>query len=338
MNRQPNSELVPLKTSMYRINCCELENKVRVPDVAVKYIVVNEEDNGQRLDNYLFRVLKGVPKTRIYRIIRKGEVRINKKRVKVDHRVQFGESLRIPPVRLQEKTAKIHLPTSVSEQLADSILYEDQGLIIINKPSGLAVHGGSGIACGVIEAFRQLRPEEKTLELIHRLDRDTSGCLMIAKKRSLLRYVHAKLREGSVKKVYNALVSGRWPARKQFINASLKKNVLCSGERVVRVHVDGKPSKTNYQVLKRVGGASLVEARPLTGRTHQIRVHCFHAGHAILGDEKYGNEEQNEIYRRLGLKRLFLHASRLELDMPTGKTLKVEAPLPKDLQSVLRNL
>ena len=306
--------------------------------VAVRFITIDADDGGQRLDNYLCRVLKGVPKTRIYRIIRKGEVRVNKKRVTADYRIQEGDYLRVPPVRLAEKGEVVRLPASVTERLANSIIYEDARLIIINKPSGLAVHGGSGISCGVIEALRQMRPDEKGLELVHRLDRDTSGCLMIAKKRSMLRHIHAQLQSDGVQKIYNALVIGRWPARKQLVKAPLQKNTLRSGERMVRVHVDGKASKTSYRVLKRLGDATLVEASPLTGRTHQIRVHCLHAGHAILGDDKYGRDEDNQNYKQHGLKRLFLHAASLKLEMPTGEVLKVEAPLPDDLQKVLKKL
>ncbi|WP_263079975.1 23S rRNA pseudouridine(955/2504/2580) synthase RluC [Endozoicomonas sp. Mp262] len=308
------------------------------PSPAVRFITIDADDAGQRLDNHLCRVLKGVPKTRVYRIIRKGEVRVNKKRSTADYRLQEGDLLRVPPVRMAEKNEPNKPPASMVEQLEQSVLYEDSKLMVINKPSGLAVHGGSGISCGVIEALRQIRPNEKGLELVHRLDRDTSGCLMVAKKRSMLRYLHAQLQGDGISKIYNALVIGRWPARKQLVNAPLQKNTLRSGERMVRVHVDGKTSRTRYQVLQRLGDATLVEASPLTGRTHQIRVHCLHAGHAILGDEKYGRDEDNRQFRGYGLRRLFLHAARLQFQLPDGEILKIEAPLPDDLQKVLKRL
>ena len=304
----------------------------------VRLVSIDAGDEGQRLDNYLCRVLKGVPKTRIYRIIRKGEVRVNKKRIGADYRLKEGDSLRIPPVRVAESQGPVSLPSAVAKSLEQAVIYEDNSLIIINKPSGIAVHGGSGLSFGVIEALRQLRPDEKQLELVHRLDRDTSGCLMVAKKRSMLRYLHGQLQGDGVQKVYNALVTGRWPVRKQQVNAPLLKNTLRSGERIVRVHTDGKGSKTRYKVLRRLKESTLVEASPLTGRTHQIRVHCLHAGHAILGDEKYGSNEDNRQFKAVGLKRLFLHAASLEFRLPEGDLLKVEAPLPGDLQRVLKKL
>ncbi|MGI9277171.1 MAG: 23S rRNA pseudouridine(955/2504/2580) synthase RluC [Endozoicomonas sp.] len=308
----------------------------------VQFITIETDDAGQRVDNYLVRELKGVPKTRVYRIIRKGEVRVNKKRVQAAYRLQSGDLLRIPPVRVAEKNA-VRLPgNGIAEKLESAILYEDSKLIILNKPSGIAVHGGSGITFGVIEALRKIRSDERTLELVHRLDRDTSGCLMIAKKRSMLRYLHNQFQEDRISKIYNALVVGRWPSRKLLVNAPLQKNTLQSGERMVRVDLEGKRSKTRYRVLERYshqqGQATLVEASPITGRTHQIRVHCLHAGYPILGDDKYGDDEGNRRYKQLGLKRLFLHASSLELVMPEGQSLKIEAPLPEDLQELLAGL
>ncbi|MDD7805744.1 MAG: 23S rRNA pseudouridine(955/2504/2580) synthase RluC [Endozoicomonas sp. (ex Botrylloides leachii)] len=306
---------------------------------AVRLITISAKDAGQRLDNYLFRVLKGVPKTRIYRIIRKGEVRVNKKRARALYRLQEEDCIRIPPIRLSEQEGKSRVPLTVSSRLLDAIVYEDDALIIINKSSGIAVHGGSGISYGVIEALRQLRGEDKNLELVHRLDRETSGCLMIAKKRSMLRYIHEQLqkREG-VDKIYHALVQGRWPSTRLLVKAPLQKNTLRSGERMVQVHVDGKPAKTAYQVLERLRGATLIKASPLTGRTHQIRVHCLHAGHAIIGDHKYGSDIVNQQFKREGVKRLFLHAASLRLTLPSGKVIKVDAPLPDDLQAALKQL
>ncbi|USE34398.1 23S rRNA pseudouridine(955/2504/2580) synthase RluC [Endozoicomonas sp. SCSIO W0465] len=305
----------------------------------VNFIAIDEEAVGQRIDNFLLRVLKGVPKTRVYRIVRKGEVRVNKKRVTADYRLELNDVVRIPPVRVAEREAPVRPTDSVIAQLERSVLYEDDLLIIINKPSGIAVHGGSGLSYGVIEGLRQLRPENRTLELVHRLDRDTSGCLVIAKRRSMLRHLHNQLQQREkVEKLYHALVVGKWPARKQLVNAPLLKNVLQSGERMVRVHVDGKKSRTAFRVLDRFPNMTLVEAYPITGRTHQIRVHCLHAGHPIAGDQKYGMDADNQLQKQFGLKRLFLHAASIEFELPDGKRLKVEAPLPEDLAEVLAAL
>ncbi|PJE79530.1 Ribosomal large subunit pseudouridine synthase C [invertebrate metagenome] len=303
---------------------------------SVRYIEATEDDAGQRLDNYLIRILKGAPKTLVYRIVRKGEVRVNKKRATVAYRIQSGDTIRIPPVRLPQRGETIKLPPALLGHLEQAILYEDDKLLIINKPSGIAVHGGSGLSYGLIEAIRQIRPGDP--ELVHRLDRDTSGCLMISKRRSMLRFLHEKLREGDMHKVYHALVVGNWASNKRTINAPLQKNILRSGERVVRVNEEGKPSETHYRVLKNYQDASLVEASPITGRTHQIRVHCLYGGHAILGDEKYGQHIDNQYFRSKGLRRLFLHAAKLTVPRPDGTFLTIEAPLPPDLQKVLKKL
>ncbi len=305
----------------------------------VQWLDIDDDTAGQRIDNFLLRILKGVPKTRIYRILRKGEVRVNKKRITADYRLQSGDVVRVPPVRVAEANAPVRPSDNVIEQLEQSVLYEDELLLIINKPSGLAVHGGSGLSYGVIEALRQLRPDNKTLELVHRLDRDTSGCLVIAKRRSMLRHIHNQLQQrDKVEKLYQALVIGKWPTRKQLVNAPLQKNVLQSGERMVRVHVDGKKSRTAFRVLERYPNMTLVEAYPITGRTHQIRVHCLHAGHAIAGDDKYALDEDNQRFKAFGLNRLFLHAASIQFELLDGKILKVEAPLPKELQDVLTTL
>ena len=314
------------------------DRSVDVDRPKVQQVSVCADDAGQRIDNFLVRTLKGVPKTRVYRIIRKGEVRVNKKRVAASYRLQDGDFVRIPPIRVSESNQSVEPGQALIQQLEASILFENDQLIIINKPSGIAVHGGSGIRLGVIEAMRAMRPNARSLELVHRLDRDTSGCLMIAKRRSMLRYLHAQLREDKVSKIYNALVVGRWLSRKVLVNAPLLKNTLKSGERMVRVDLEGKASKTRYQVLERFSAnqdvATLVEASPVTGRTHQIRVHCLHAGHAILGDDKYGTNEDNKHYKNYGLKRLFLHAVRLKLALPDGQPLTVEAPLSPELVQV----
>ncbi|EIF43237.1 RluA family pseudouridine synthase [gamma proteobacterium BDW918] len=308
----------------------------KVINPVVRLVAVEADYVGQRIDNFLMRELKGVPKSRIYNLLRRGEVRVNKSRAKPDYKLQTGDVVRVPPVRVavREESA---VPLGLDAGLRSAILYEDAGLLVINKPSGLAVHGGSGISLGLIEALRQMYPEQRHLELVHRLDRDTSGCVMVAKKRSVLKQLHEllKARKG-VDKRYLALVGGKWPARKQQVNAPLQKNVLSSGERMVRVELEGKKSVTEYTLLRRVAGASLIEARPVTGRTHQIRVHCQYAGYPILGDDKYGDDEADANFRKLGLKRLFLHAHSLAFTLD-GKRISVVAPLPPELEKVLEN-
>ncbi len=305
-----------------------MKNDLPVIAPNVQIDLISEDQAGQRIDNYLLTRLKGAPRTLIYRILRKGEVRVNKGRIKPEYRLQAGDSVRIPPVRLPETDAPALVGQGILTALENSILYEDKGLIVVNKPAGLAVHGGSGLQFGVIEAMRQLRPEPQQLELVHRLDRDTSGCLMIAKKRSMLRHLHAQLRGDGpgkgVTKCYLALVRGYWPASTRKVHAPLMKNNLRSGERMVEVNPEGKESLTEFRVLQRFGDfATLVEARPITGRTHQIRVHARHAGHPIAGDTKYGDDEFSRIIREKGGKRLFLHAISLASELPDGSQLQV---------------
>lgn len=306
----------------------------------VQLVTVTDDQDGQRLDNFLKTRLKGVPKSMLYRIIRKGEVRINKKRAKPDTRVQVDDIVRIPPVRMADKEQPERLVGSrVQGLIADRILFEDDGLIVLNKPSGLAVHGGSGLSFGVIEALRQMRPESTFLELVHRLDRETSGCLMIAKKRSVLKRLHAYLRDGGLDKTYQALVVGRWKGRQHRVDSPLQKFHLASGERVVKVSREGKASLTIFRLLEHLEGATLVEAKPVTGRTHQIRVHTQFSGHPIAGDEKYTSREQNEPFKTLGLKRLFLHAAKIEIPGVEGeKSRVIEAPLDEDLIALLVQL
>lgn len=309
------------------------------PDTRVRFIEVGEDQSGQRIDNFLRTALKGVPKSMIYRILRKGEVRVNKKRIKPDGRIQQGDVVRIPPLRMAEPNEVPVAGDGLLELLESAILYESKALIVINKPSGLAVHGGSGVNLGLIEALRQLRPDERFLELVHRLDRDTSGCIMIAKKRSMLRHLHELLRSNQVNKVYHALVVGRWESKDKTIDAPLRKNELKSGERIVKVQEDGKPSLTRFKVLRRFGGtATLVEAKPVTGRTHQIRVHAQFAGHPIIGDDKYGVEDVNKSMRLQGIRRLFLHAAHLQVTLPEGDELKLDAPLDEGLQAAMERL
>ncbi|GGC03022.1 ribosomal large subunit pseudouridine synthase C [Marinobacterium zhoushanense] len=305
----------------------------------VQFITVEEDQGGQRIDNFLRTALKGAPKSLIYRVLRKGEVRVNKKRIKPEYKLEPGDLIRVPPIRLPEKGDAPVVGDKLLEFLERAVVYEDDALMVINKPSGLAVHGGSGINLGLIEALRQLRPQQRFLELVHRLDRDTSGCIMIAKKRSMLRYLHELLRQHRVQKVYQALVQGRWESKDKRVDAPLLRGELKSGERMVKVDAQGKPSLTDFRILRRFGGsATLIEARPKTGRTHQIRVHTQFVGHPIIGDPKYGIDVINQQYRELGFRRLMLHAAALELKLPDGTPLKVEAALEPQIESALEQL
>lgn len=309
------------------------------PVTGVQLLEVAPELAGQRIDNFLRTQLKGVPKTLIYRILRKGEVRVNKGRIKPEYKLQAGDVVRVPPLRLAERDEPAPLAQGLLERLEAAIVYEDKALIVLNKPAGIAVHGGSGLSYGVIEAFRQLRPDARELELVHRLDRDTSGLLMIAKKRSMLRHLHEALRGDGVDKRYLALVRGSWPTAKKQVRAPLMKNNLRSGERMVEVNVEGKDALTEFRIVRRFGDfATLVEASPITGRTHQIRVHAKHAGHSIAGDSKYGDEEFTREIRELGGKRLFLHAHALRVTLPDGNQLSVEAPVDEMWAATLERL
>ncbi|QQE89920.1 23S rRNA pseudouridine(955/2504/2580) synthase RluC [Azotobacter chroococcum] len=305
----------------------------------VQLLEIGPEAAGQRIDNFLRTQLKGVPKTLIYRILRKGEVRVNKGRIKPEYKLQAGDLVRVPPLRLAERDEPAPLAQGLLERLEAAIVHEDKALILLNKPAGIAVHGGSGLSHGVIEALRQLRPEAKDLELVHRLDRDTSGLLMVAKKRSMLRHLHEALRGDGVDKRYLALVRGFWPAARKQVSAPLQKNTLRSGERMVEVDEEGREALTLFRVLRRFGDfATLVEAKPVTGRTHQIRVHARHAGHPIAGDAKYGDEEFTREIRALGGKRLFLHAYSLVVPLPEGGELRLEAPVDEMWAQTLERL
>jgi 23S rRNA pseudouridine955/2504/2580 synthase len=305
----------------------------------VQLLEIAPEYAGQRIDNFLRAQLKGVPKTLIYRILRKGEVRVNKGRIKPEYKLQAGDLVRVPPLRMAERDEPAPLAQGLLERLEAAIVHEDKALIVLNKPAGIAVHGGSGLDYGVIEAFRQLRPDAKEIELVHRLDRDTSGLLMIAKKRSMLRHLHEALRGDGVDKRYLALVRGHWPAAKKQVRAPLQKSNLRSGERMVEVNVEGKDALTEFRVLRRFGEfATLVEACPITGRTHQIRVHARHAGHSIAGDAKYGDEEFTREIRELGGKRLFLHAYQLCVPLADGTELRLEAPVDEVWARTLERL
>jgi 23S rRNA pseudouridine955/2504/2580 synthase len=272
-----------------------------------RIITIEPDQAGQRIDNYLVTLLKGIPKTRVYKMLRKGEVRVNKGRIKPVYRLKDGDQVRIPPVHLAEKQPRVSAKLSQIKALESLVIYESDRLLVLNKPSGMAVHGGSGQSFGVIEALRSLRPEAHYLELVHRLDKDTSGCLLIAKKRSTLRFLHEQLREHRIQKVYQAWVWGDWPADLKVIDQPLQVKRYKDGERKALVDADGKPSKTLFNKLETRGEISLVEARPVTGRMHQIRVHCLWAGHPICGDPKYLTDK--ELRKRH--PRLYLHAREL---------------------------
>lgn len=309
----------------------------------VQFVEISADHAGQRIDNYLMCQLKGVPKSLVYRIVRKGEVRVNKGRIKPEYRLKEGDMVRIPPVRQAEKKEPGKAPDKILQQIESRILFEDKRIIVINKPSGLAVHGGSGLSFGLIEGLRQLRPNDKQLELVHRLDRDTSGCLIIAKKRSALRRLHEQLREGTMDKRYLALLKGQWKGPGKWVDAPLLKNVIRSGERLVFVDPKGKEARTQFIPYSVGKEASLMTVKLDTGRTHQIRVHSQYLGYPISGDEKYGDSEFNQYLKTKGLKRLFLHAFSLSFYLPdpeTGENVKihVEAPLDPELVNILERL
>ena len=312
------------------------------PKFQVAMVDIPAESVGQRLDNFLLFYWDDIPRTRVYRAIRKGEVRVNSGRKGAQYRLKAGDTVRIPPIAagsLNKKSYGDALPNWVSSALNTGVLYEDKCLLVINKPTGLAVHGGSGVSFGLIEALRKMRPDQPGLELVHRLDRDTSGCIIVAKNRKSLRALQNQLRFSSMKKTYQMLVVGRWPARKRRVEVALKKNVLKSGERIVIVSADGKASRTDFQVIKRFAGATLLEANLITGRTHQIRVHTQYSGFPIVGDPKYGNDEANLGFAAQGIKRLFLHAKHLQFQHPdTDEPMQVEAPVDPRLLKALETL
>lgn len=314
-----------------------MTDEIKLP---VQIVEIEPDFIGQRIDNFLLARLKGVPKSVIYRVLRKGEVRVNKKRIKPEYKLQQDDVVRIPPITVATQAEPVSVKLSMVKNLEQHILFEDNDLIVLNKPSGMAVHGGSGLQFGVIEALRALRPLAKHLELVHRLDRDTSGCLLIAKKRSVLTHLHEQLRNKTVEKKYWALVAGDWDNKVRKVTEPLKKNTLQSGERVVRVdEQDGKPSETRFRILQRYQQGTLVEAFPVTGRTHQIRVHTACKGHPIACDDKYGDNVFTAQMQQLGLNRLFLHAKTLSFMHPMNETtLRVEAPLDEALEQALSKL
>lgn len=306
----------------------------------VSYITVDSEFGGQRLDNFLIRELKGVPRSLIYRIVRRGEVRVNDRRSKASTRLQGGDRIRIPPLRAAERR---ETPPD-STQIEVGVLYEDDYLLVVDKPAGLAVHAGSGIRAGLIEILRRQRPEDRYLDLVHRLDRETSGCLVLAKRRSVLRQLHEDLRDGAwggnrFRKTYLALVNGAWDVKRCVVEIPLKKNAERGGERIVVPADDGLYAKSIFTSVKAFDQSTLMRVSLLTGRTHQVRVHAAAKGHPILGDAKYGDREANARLRQGGLRRLFLHASELGFVHPvSAERLELRSPLPADLQNVLQPL
>lgn len=305
----------------------------------VAWLDITEVQAGQRIDNFLLALLKGVPRSRIYRLLRKGEVRVNNGRTRPDYKLLAGDRLRVPPVRTAPPRELPAPPPALQQELTDRIVTRGEGWLMLDKPAGLAVHGGSGVALGVIEALRAIWPDRAALELVHRLDRDTSGCLLVASTRSALLSLQRQMREGAMEKKYLALVVGSWPSGLTEVNAPLRKNTLSSGERIVRADVDGKSALTRFKVVQRLGGFTLVEACLETGRTHQIRVHCQLMGHPVAGDPKYGAREANREAREFGLRRMFLHAAELGFEDPaTHVQVAGRAPLPHELAEVLRRL
>lgn len=303
--------------------------------IAVRHERIDDAAAGQRVDNFLLRIAKGVPKSHVYRILRSGEVRVNGRRVQQTYRLQAGDEVRIPPIRIAEPTRAAPAPAG----RALPVVFEDDALIIIDKPAGKAVHGGSGVSYGVIEQLRAQRPELRMLELAHRLDRETSGLLIVAKKRSALTALHDMMREGKVEKRYLTLVPGRWANALQHVKQALHKYLTAEGERRVRVSDEGKPAHSVVRLVERLAGFSLLEVELKTGRTHQIRVHLAHLGFPLCGDDKYGDFALNKRLEGEGLKRMFLHAAKLSFDHPlTGARLSFEAPLPPDLRQFLDGL
>ena len=299
----------------------------------VRKVRIDADHDGQRVDNFLRRELPGVPKGRLYRLIRRGEVRVNGGRVRAEHRLQEGDELRIPPVRIDDDGPPP--PGDRAAAMLDHVIYEDKRLLVVDKPTGIAVHGGSGISHGVIELLRHARPDLKELSLVHRLDRETSGCLVLAKRRSALRALHEKFREGTVEKNYLALVAGDWQLGERLIDRPLLVTNRKGGERHVVISADGKPARTRVRLSRTFGRYSLVQCLPLTGRTHQIRVHLASEGFPIAGDERYGDPDVNAEVSKFGLRRLFLHAQSIAFPDEHGNELHFSAPLADDLDRFL---
>lgn len=323
--------VLPFSVRMRRMN--EIKTSVRFVDI-------DDDMAGQRIDNFLRNQLKNIPKSMVYRILRKGEVRVNKKRIKAEYKLQAGDIVRIPPVKTTEEAEASVAPVSTKlnkvAELEQHIIHEDDHMLILNKPSGIAVHGGSGLKFGAIEALRALRPDARFLELVHRIDRDTSGILLVAKKRSALRHLQAQFREKTVQKYYFALVMGAWKSSCKVVNAPLLKNEVNS---IVRVNPNGKASETRFKVLENFKDATLIQASPITGRTHQIRVHAQYTGHPIAWDDRYGDRRFDAYTGKVGLDRLFLHAANIKFEHPgSGDKMDISAPMENRLERALAGL
>ena len=305
---------------------------------AIRLLEVSESESGQRIDNYLMKHLKGVPRSMIYRLLRKGSVRVNKKRKKADYRIESGDIIKIPPVRTAQ-AGNIEIPDNQVNKIKQCVVYEDDSLLVINKPAGMAVHSGSGLAWGLIEVVRLAWPEYKSIELAHRLDRFTSGCLLLAKTRPALLNIQQQITSCSLHKSYLALTQGRWDTTKVKVDSRLRKNVIQGGERMVQVDPEGKEALSYFITQKQFAEAALCEVEIVTGRTHQIRVHAASEGHPLAGDTKYGDALFNKRLKVHGLKRMFLHAHKLTFRHPeTNKPILVTSPLASELETVLNNL
>jgi len=310
-----------------------------ISEKSVSMLTVEEESAGQRIDNFLTKTIKGVPKSHLYRILRSGEVRVNSKRVDATYRLQTGDLLRIPPIRASVPESTNFSSQPVANRFDNAIIYEDEAMLVIDKPAGFAVHGGSGISRGVIEQLRLERPHAKFLELVHRLDRETSGVLMLAKKRAALLGLHEAMRANHMDKRYLMLVHGNWTEKKKHVVLNLQKHVAANGERRVTVEEDGQDSETIFHLRKNIGEFTLLEAQLITGRTHQLRVQLAHLGFPIAGDDKYGDFALNKALHKQGLKRMFLHSAQTGIRHPiSGEKLKLNAPLPKDLEKFIMSL
>ncbi|MCG9679664.1 23S rRNA pseudouridine(955/2504/2580) synthase RluC [Vibrio sp. Isolate24] len=304
----------------------------------VQFVDIDEDMAGQRIDNFLRNQLKSIPKSMVYRILRKGEVRVNKKRIKAEYKLKAGDLVRIPPVTIEEKQDEVAPSVRLNKvaELEHMIIHEDEHMLILNKPSGTAVHGGSGLKFGAIEALRALRPQARFLELVHRIDRDTSGILLVAKKRSALRHLQAQFREKTVQKYYFALVMGQWKSSCKVVKAPLLKNEVNS---IVRVNPQGKPSETRFKIIEKFADATLIQASPITGRTHQIRVHTQYTGHPIAWDDRYGDRRFDAYTAKVGLDRLFLHAANIKFQHPSNdEWMEISAPIEPKLEKALAGL
>lgn len=314
-----------------------IPSKTAVNSLGVRIVEISQAQSGQRVDNFLIGELKSVPKSHIYRVLRRGEVRVNKGRIKPHYRLKAGDMLRIPPISISEEGEKPEPSSRDKERVASNIIHEDNDLLALNKPSGMAVHGGSGVSYGVIEILRALYPYAY-LELAHRLDRDTSGCLLIAKNNDTLKHLHHLLRDGLLNKRYLALLNGHFDKRSLEVAAPLARDVLQAGERMVQVSDQGRAAISRFELRGHYADMTLVQVALLTGRTHQIRVHAAHIGHGVAGDTKYGDAKYNRNMKKYGLKRLFLHAEKVQFNMPDNRRIELQAPLPEELTQVLDQL